>query len=333
MGAITSLFVRKVVAQADGLDRADLLGSVGLDPDASVDPARMIEDAAYYALLERIAREIPDGTELPLRVGGSMRCDDYGAFGLAWKTASTLRASFTRATRYWHVLTSVAKYEVREDGPHAWFVLHRTGERRLGLRLSNEATLASAFTIMREVASEPFVPLELHFRHARPRGAPHEAWFGCPVAFGSELDAILVPGEALARANRLADRGLTQFFLDHLERTVGPAEADRPLGERVREAVTASLSGGVPHLAEVARRLGSSERTLQRRLGEEGLTFHALIDEVRRDLAEGLLVNSDYALAEIAFLTGFSEQSAFTRAFKRWCGTTPAAHRKTRRAA
>ena len=333
MGAITSLFVRKVVAQADGLDHAELLRSVGLDPNASVDPAQMIEDVAYYTLLERIARQLPDATDLPLRVGGSMRCDDYGAFGLAWKTASTLRASFTRSTRYWRVLTSVSEYEVREDGPHAWFVLHRSGKRRMGLRLSNEATLASAFTIMREVASEPFAPLEVHCRHARPPSTPHEGWFGCPVSFGSEMDAILVPGEALARANKLADRGLTRFFLDHLDKTLAKVEAQVSLSDRVRAAVVASLSGGVPHLGEIARRLGLSERTLQRRLGEEDLTFHALIDEARRDLAEGLLVNSDYALAEIAFLTGFSEQSAFTRAFKRWCGTTPAAHRKGRRAA
>ena len=333
MGAITSLFARKVVAQADGLDHAALLRSVGLDPDASAHPAQMVEDTAYYGLLERIACELPDGTDLPLRVGGSMRCDDYGAFGLAWKTASTLRASFTRATRYWRVLTSVAEYEVREDGPHAWFVLHRAGGRRLGLRLSNEATLASAFTIMREVASEPFGPIEVHCRHDAPARAPHEAWFGCPIVFGSEVDAILVPGEALARPNKLADRGLARFFLDHLDQTLAKVEAEISLGARVRDAIMASLSCGVPHLGEVARRMGLSERTLQRRLSDEGLTFHALIEDARRELAEGLLMNSDYALAEIAFLTGFSEQSAFTRAFKRWRGTTPAVHRKMRQAA
>lgn len=334
MGAITSLFVHKVVAQADGLDHATLLRSVGLDPDAAIDPAQMVEDVAYYALLERIARDLPDATDLPLRVGGSMRCDDYGAFGLGWKTAPTLRTSLTRAERYWRVMTSVAKYEVRPDGPDAWFVLHRAGERRLGLRLSNEATLASAVTIMREVASEPFAPLEVHCRHAAPGArTPHEAWFGCPVVFGSQMDAVLVPGAALGRANRLADEGLTRFLLRHLDEALAKLETEVSLGQRVRDAVIGALSSGVPQLADVARRMGMGERTLQRRLGEEGLTFNALVEMARAELAEGLIVNSDYALAEIAFLTGFSEQSAFTRAFKRWRGTTPASFRRTQRAA
>ena len=83
----------------------------------------------------------------------------------------------------------------------------------------------------------------------------------------------------------------------------------------------------------VARRLGLSERTLQRRLGEERLSFQKLVDEARRELAEGLLVQSDYSLAEVAFLSGFSEQSAFNRAFKRWMNQTPAAYRESHRTA
>jgi AraC-like DNA-binding protein len=83
----------------------------------------------------------------------------------------------------------------------------------------------------------------------------------------------------------------------------------------------------------VARRLGQSERTLQRRLGEEGLSFQKLVDDARRELAEGLLAKSHYSLAEVAFLTGFSEQSAFNRAFKRWMNQTPAAYRESHRAA
>jgi AraC-like DNA-binding protein len=84
----------------------------------------------------------------------------------------------------------------------------------------------------------------------------------------------------------------------------------------------------VPKAQAIARRLGMSERTLQRRLADEGLSFQKLVDEARRELAEGLLVRSDYSLAEVAFLTGFSEQSAFNRAFKRWLDQTPAAYRQ-----
>lgn len=316
------------------MDQDALLRSIGLDPRAEVNVAEMVSDTAYYELLERIAEATDGGIELPLRAGESMRCDDYGALGLAWKTAPTLRASFERVERYWRLWTSVSQYEVRPEGENAYFILHRAGERRLGLRMSNEATLASATAISREVSSEGFRPLEVHLRHPAPATtSAHEAYFGCRVVFDSDLDALLVSAEALERRNRLGDEGITRYLLRHLDEELAQTRAESTLQELVREAVAHSLSSGVPKMAAVARRMGLSERTLQRRLSEEGLHFQKIVEEARREFAEGLLVQSDYSLAEIAFLTGFSEQSAFTRAFKRWLKQTPAAYRETRKTA
>jgi AraC-like DNA-binding protein len=81
-------------------------------------------------------------------------------------------------------------------------------------------------------------------------------------------------------------------------------------------------------MAEIAHGLGLSARSVHRRLSDHGMNFQTLTEQTRRDLAEGLLQDESRSLAEIAFLTGFSEQSAFTRAFKRWVGTTPASYRK-----
>ena len=149
MGQITSLFVHKVIRQADdSLDKRALLESVGVDPDAPVDPAVMVADTDYYDFFERVARADPRGVDLPLRVGASMRSDDYGAFGLAWKSALNLRGSFERAERYARVLTSVSTYEAREVEAGVYMHLHRDGERRLGLRLSNEATIASVVSMI-----------------------------------------------------------------------------------------------------------------------------------------------------------------------------------------
>ena len=80
-------------------------------------------------------------------------------------------------------------------------------------------------------------------------------------------------------------------------------------------------------MEDVARRLAMSERTLHRRLSERGLTFKSLVDSTRRHVAENLLRDSRYTATEVAFLTGFSEQSAFTRAFRRWAGQTPRSFR------
>lgn len=297
MGAVTSLFVRKVIrAAGSAVDPRALLTSVGLDPADPGDVGQMVSDAAYYDLLERIAAQIGGPGDFPLRVGASMECDDYGAFGLAWKTAPTLRDSFARAERYWRLLTSVVEYEVREVGADAHFALHRLGRRRLGLSMSNEASLASVLSIIREVSTRPVIPREVHFKHpAAGATRGHQGYFGCPVIFGSDMDALVLPVESLSWPNRLGDCGVTRFLLSHLDAELARLESELPLRDRVREAIALSLSAGVPQMEALARRLGMSKRTLQRRLGEEGLSFHGLVDEARRELAEGLLVQSDFS--------------------------------------
>lgn len=85
---------------------------------------------------------------------------------------------------------------------------------------------------------------------------------------------------------------------------------------------------GVPSLAGVARGLSVSVRTLQRRLEQEETTFECAVDDVRRERALKLLGSSEVAIAEVSWLLGYSEQSAFTRAFRRWTGVPPAAWRR-----
>ena len=199
MGQITSLFVRRVVGIVDeSLDKAALLRSVGIEPGDAVEVERMIPAAEYYALLERIAALDPKAWTLPLRAGAAMRCDDYGAFGLARKSAKDLRGSYERAERYARVLTSVSTYQVEPAGDGAFMHLHRGGERRLGMRLSNEATLASIVSISRQVQTRDFFPLAVHVKHSAPSNiSDHEAYFGCPMYFDSDRDALLVSWEAL----------------------------------------------------------------------------------------------------------------------------------------
>ncbi len=330
MRAVTSLFVRKMVrAASPGIDEAGFLRSVGLDPDAAADPKAMVTDLVYYDLLERIAQKI-DVTDLPLRTGASMRCDDYGALGLAFKAAPTLYGSYARVARYGRLWTSVVSYELRPLGDNVLFALHRAGPRRLGMRLSNEATLASAVAIAREVATDGrFSPREVHLRHPAPRDiSEHEAYFGCPLVFGSDQDGLVISPQAMNRANRLGDKGITQFLQAHLDEDLAKLSEDLSLADRTKDIVARALSDGIPRMDDVARRLGLSVRSLHRRLAENGLTFQTVTEDARRELAEGLLRDEQFSIAEIAFLTGFSEQSAFNRAFKRWVGRTPARYRK-----
>lgn len=330
MGQITSLFVHKVIAQADdGQDKRGLLESVGIDPDDPVDPGVMVADSDYYAFFAKVARGDPKGIELPLRVGASMRCADYGAFGLAWKSALNLRGSYQRAERYARVLSNVSRYEVRVAKEGVYMQLHRDGDRaNAGLRLSNEATIASIAAISQEVSTDKFQAEAVYFKHNAPgAGNAHELHFGCPVHFAADFDALLVSQKTMQAPNRLGDPGIVKFFDSHLDKELSGIEDGASFERRVRNQIAQILSQGTPKVTDVAACFAMSGRTLQRRLSDRGYSFTTLVDESRRELADRLLKDTAYSLAEIAFLTGFSEQSAFNRAFKRWTGQTPRSYR------
>jgi len=322
MGKITTLFVRKVLEEIDSdIDKNAWMRSMGIELNR---PVHMISDAHYYSFFERAAAIDRNGTTLPLRTGAAMRSDDYGAFRLAWKSATTLRGSYHRAERYAQVLTTVATYEVEATNDGAYIHLHRAGERHLGMRLSNEATIASVLTISQEVSTAAIHPLAVYFKHAAPASiADHETFFGCPVHFDSDRDALLISNESLQAPNKLGDASISKFFQSHLESEVAKLEEETSLDRQIRRHVTQCLSEGMPMLSEVARHFGMSGRTLQRQLAELGYSYQTLVDESRRQLAENLLRETDFSLVEVAFMTGFSEQSAFARAFKRWAGQTP----------
>jgi AraC-like DNA-binding protein len=322
MGKITTLFVRKVLGEVDSdIDKNALVRSMGIELNR---PVYMISDTLYYSFFERAAAIDRNGTTLPLRAGAAMRSDDYGAFGLAWKSATTLRGSYNRAERYARVLTSVSTYEVEATNEGAYMHLHRSGERHLGMRLSNEATIASVLTISQEVSTEAIHPIAVYFKHTAPKSiTDHETYFGCPVHFDSDRDALLISNESLQTPNKLGDESISKFFESHLETELSKLEDDTALDRQIRRHVTQSLSEGIPMLSDVAHHFGMSGRTLQRQLSELGYSYQTLVDESRRQLAERLLRETDFSLVEVAFMTGFSEQSAFARAFKRWAGQTP----------
>lgn len=329
MSEITSLYVYKVISQASaGVDTRDLVEALGLKPDGPIDPGQMVGSDAYYAFFEHLADRDPAGVELPLRIGAAMRSDEYGAFGLAWKSAPNLRGSFVRSERYGHVLGAAETYRLEEHGESAVFSLEKAGDGRMGMLLSNEASLSAVVTISQEVSTANFTPIAVDFRHP-PRGdvAIYERHFACPVRFETGRDAIVLDSAVLDVPNRLGDESIATFFDRHLEQELASRSTQETLGQQVRLAVAQTLSEGIPTVSFIAAKLAMSSRTLQRRLSDQGETFQNLVDLARRELAQKLLQETEYSLAEIAFLTGFSEQSAFTRAFKRWEGQTPRSFR------
>jgi len=332
MGHVSGIFLEKLhhLLPPDSVGRrGGLLEAVGKKEGGTQTSPPLVPDATFFDLLERIAAEDKGGRSIAVTLGASMRCDDYGAFGLAFKSATDLLSSFQRVERYGRVVTSVANYTVVRGGDSAFMAIRKGEDRRLGERMATELAVAAGTAISREVSSEPFTPVAIHFSHERPADIrAYEAHFRCPIHFGSDRDGLEISGAMLHAGNRLGDAAISEFLDSHLERELAAFPEDRALEPVVRAEIERSLSDGVPTLSVIARQLGMSARTLQRRMADEGIAYRDLAEQTRLALAQRLLSETDYALAEVAFLTGYAEQSTFSRAFKRWNGHTPAAWRK-----
>jgi AraC-like DNA-binding protein len=329
MSQITSLYVYKVVSQVSaGVETRDLLKDMGINPDDPINPKLMVSANEFYDFFASLAARDPNGLTLPLRIGATMKSDEYGAFGLAWKSAPNLRGSYIRAERYGHVLGSAETYTLCKTNNGLFFDLQKAGDGRLGMILSNEASMSAVDVISKEVSAANFMPLAVYFKHA-PRGnvSVYEDHFDCPVYFETDRDALLVSEESLDAHNKLGDQTIASFFDRHLEQELASLSDEKGLEQSVRRVVANVLSEGVPTLSLVANEMGMGTRTLQRRLSDQGHSFQSVVDMARKDLAQRLLRETEYSLAEVAFLTGFSEQSGFTRAFKRWAGQTPRSYR------
>lgn len=335
MGWISVVFVHKAIDAAmrlncvDPVTRSVLFEMVGVDAEAPVDPTKMIAESDFFGLLERIAEQGDRGRSVPIHIGAAMRCDDYGAFGLAFKSAPDLFGSYARVERFGKVVTSIANFRVERSGGSVLMDVIPGRERRLGLTMANELAVAATVALSREVCVGHFAPAAVHFMADEPRDdAAFREHFGCPIHYRADRDALVLDLETASRSNRLSDDGMSRFFEAHLDGALRAIGDGPVLERRVLDQIGDALSEGVPTIADIAGRLGMSSRTLQRRLSEAGLAYQDLVGEARQALSEQLLRRTDYALAEIAFLTGFSDQSTFTRAFKRWHGQTPARYRR-----
>ncbi len=158
---------------------------------------------------------------------------------------------------------------------------------------------------------------------------PYQEEFGGPLRFGAPANALFFSNADVELPLPTAHAELANVH----ERIAGEhlARLDRSeLRARVRSVIMDCLSDGKPRRATVARTLGMSERTLQRRLEEEGYSFRQLLDDTHKELARYYIERADLPFAEVAFVLGFDDQSSLFRAVKRWFGTTPRQYRRQR---
>ena len=188
--------------------------------------------------------------------------------------------------------------------------------------------LGGVVCLSRTTTSDAWAPEEVRFSYPRPATtAEHERLFRAPLVFGAEAAALVVRSEQLGVRQATANEALSKVLDRYLEGLL----ADLPRGEGleadVRRALAPRLCEGEVAAASIARDLAMSTRTLHRRLRVCGTTYRGILDELRREIAVRQLARPERGIGEIAFALGFSEPSAFHRAFRRWTGTTPGSFR------
>lgn len=310
------------VLEAAGLRASDLA-----DPDHWVDLEKLLtlDDAA--------ARELGDEA-FGLKVGLTYDPNSLGVLAYAVLNAPIVDTALRNFERYGHTHMEGARIVFETRG----------GECRLGYDISvgsrelrrqhSEGACAMGVQLMRRLIGSDWRPQRVLFGHRKPADVrEHERIFRAPLEFDQDVSCALVFATSdLERSVIGADLRLLPIVQRWLDDAPASTSASDAWLRDVRAQIARATCDGHPELERVARRLGMGGRTLQRRLGERGLVWKTLVEDVRRELALRYLNEPTLPLTEVAFLLGYSELSAFYRAFRRWTGTTPAEHRRRAKA-
>jgi AraC-like DNA-binding protein len=311
-------------AQAFGLDATALARAAGLDEQVVADPDGRVAEAAYLHLLELLEAqtEVPD---FGLRLGTMYQLEALGAVGYAVAAAGTFDDAIRTLLRFARLVHEETMYAYERRDDVIW--LGRALPIRYArLRHPTASSLAGLLSIARGLTGRTdLAPVRVELQHARPPNAEaYDALFGVPVAFGAAVTALTLPAWVATLPLLRHDPALFGYLSRHAEALLGRLPLrEEPLVHRVRTQIAEALRAGTLSQVRVARQLAMSDRTLQRRLQEDGTSFATLVDEIRRDLACRYLAEPNLAIYEVALLLGYAEPSAFFRAFRRWTGQTP----------
>jgi AraC-like DNA-binding protein len=226
--------------------------------------------------------------------------------------------------RYFRLVTPVLRWEVEAEGDPPAISLTSDHLEPRARTVSHMYSLGVAFGRFRRLTAGEFRFAEVVLAMNRPRDEGRlRVFFDCPIRYTNrEVTTVRLPSNVWHMPLVRHEPALTRVLERHAQDLVSQlGDPEDPLAP-IRDAIAASLAEG-PRLEDIAKRVAMSPRTLQRRLRQAGTTFQGLVDEARQRVAQGYLNDKALTIGEVAYLLGYSEPSAFVRAFKRWTGRTP----------
>lgn len=282
------------------------------------------ESTAFW----RAVKELSGNPAVGLEIARNMDFAKAPPMVLAPYHGRDWRDAMQRIARY-KQMCSPERVHIREEGDTCvvqvdW--VHSPRERLVIV----DMMFAALVELGRRGTGKHLVPVRVELERPKDDTAMHEAYFGCPVRFGAEANRLVLACADLAIPFLSYNRELLDLLSPALERALAEQQRSHSVAERVKGLMKKRLATSRPEMSAIARELAMSDRTLQRRLAQEGTRFQDVLAHARRELAHQYLVDGQLDMGDVAFLLGFDDQNSFFRAFRQWEGETPARWRDKR---
>ena len=320
-GALTRLAYAQ--AKAAGVDIVPILKKTHVTLLQIEDPGARLRVRDQINFLNLVATELQDeflGYHLALKA----ELRELGWLYYVAASSEIMNEALQQAARYSSIVNEGISLRYADKGDIGITVRYVGVGRHLD-RHQTEFTVAVLVRMCRQLTGLRLLPTRVQFIHRRERPAPELAeLFGSDVEFGAAVDRATFATAIRDAPTVSADPYLNKLLITYCEEAISRKPAYKEsIRARVENAMVPLLPHGKARAGEIAHRLGTSQRTLARRLSLEGLTFSDVLEGLRSDLAKRYLADKDLSISEIAWLLGYREVSAFTHACRRWTGQTP----------
>ena len=313
-------------AVSKGADRAALIERCGIDPKDMEDQDARIPFVKYVTLM-RAAKILTGDPALALHFGEAVNIAEVSIVGLLGQASETMMDALAQLNRYVRLVVEAEsagtsdRFELRREHGGVWLVDTRQHPNAF-IELT-ESAFAQLVCSTRRFGDTPLVKA-VHVTHPDPGyRAEYERVLGAPVTFGSDRNAMLIDETWHDRRVALLPRYVFGVLSERADALLKSLESSRTVRSRVESLLMPTLHTGEASMDAIAAKMGLSRQTLFRKLKAEGATFEKVLDELRHKLALHYLSGRKVSVNETAYLVGFSDPAAFSRAFKRWTGSSP----------
>ena len=322
------------VAVSKGARRCELAERSGIDLSDLQDRENRVPFAKYVALM-RAGQELCNDPALALHFGEAFDMSEMTIIGQTASSSATMADSLALLNRYAPLAIEVGgerdRFQLTRIDGQLWLVDARPNPNDF-LEIT-ESSFARCVCGMRRWLGETRFLKAVHVTHREPAyRAEYERIFRVPVVFESEKNALVLSDELFAAAKAVMPSPyVSEVMSAHADALLEKLESSRSTRGRVESLLAPILHTGDTSVDAIAGKLGLSRQTLFRKLKAEGVTFEKVLDELRHKMALHYLKAKKVSVHETAYLVGFSDPAAFSRAFKRWTGSSPRMVRSAKR--